>query len=145
MSRHRRIAVVAGVALVPLVAGGALLQSRATREGPQLFNEVLGIVGNRYVDTVSVGGLYEKAARGPVREHNDPYNELLSPKQLTQFTTRTGERYGGVGMQIENQRGNITVSRVFPHTPAEKAGIREGDRIIQVDTASTRGWSINQV
>jgi carboxyl-terminal processing protease len=145
MLRHRRLAVIAGAVLVPLVAGGALLQSRASREGAQLFNEVLGIVGNRYVDTVSAGGLYEKAARGLVRELNDPYSELLSPKQLQSFTTRTGGRYGGVGMQIENQQGNITVSRVFPHTPAERAGIREGDRIIWVDTAATKGWSINQV
>jgi len=144
MPRNRRLAAIAGAALVPLVAGGALLQSRASREGAQLFNEVLGIVGNRYVDTVSVGGLYEKAARGLVRELNDPYSELLSPKQLQSFTTRTGGRYGGVGMQIENQQGNITVSRVFPHTPAERAGIREGDRIIWVDTAATRGWSLDQ-
>jgi carboxyl-terminal processing protease len=48
-------------------------------------------------------------------------------------------------MLIEEQEGSIVISKVYPHTPAEEAGIREGDRIIQVDTASTRGWRIDQV
>src|SRR5215218_730347 len=48
-------------------------------------------------------------------------------------------------MQIEEQQGAITISRVFPHTPAEGAGVREGDRIVYVDTLSTRGWKTQQV
>ena len=47
-------------------------------------------------------------------------------------------------MQIEPRDQQIVVSRVFPHTPAERNGVREGDRIIQVDTTSTRGWSTQQ-
>src|SRR5690606_17572808 len=48
-------------------------------------------------------------------------------------------------MQIEQQEGNIVVVRVFPHTPAEAAGIVEGDRIVGIDTASTRNWTSQQV
>jgi carboxyl-terminal processing protease len=48
-------------------------------------------------------------------------------------------------MQIENQEGNITVVHVFRHTPAEAAGIQEGDRIIGIDTLSTRNWSSQRV
>ncbi|HJQ20353.1 MAG TPA: S41 family peptidase [Gemmatimonadaceae bacterium] len=142
MRRPRKYAAFA-VILVPLLAGGFLLQSR-TRDGQVLLDQVLSLVSERFVDTLPQGVMYEKAARGLVRELNDPYTELLSPKELKQFTTRTGGRYGGLGMQIEPHDQQIVVSRVFPHTPAERNGVREGDRIVQVDTASTRGWTTQQ-
>ncbi len=136
---------LAAIALVPLLAGGFLLQSRATANSARLFDQVLGVVSDRFVDTLATGQLYEKAAKGLVKELNDPYTVLLSPKELASFTRTTSGRYGGVGMQIEEQQGWVTVSRVFPHTPAEAAGIREGDRIVQIDTQSARGWKIDQV
>lgn len=143
MLRHRTAA--ASALLVPLLAGGFLLQVRSERDGARLFDQVLTLVSGRFVDTVEAGGLYEKAARGLVHELNDPYTVLFSPKELASFTTQTGGRYAGVGMQIEDIKGQITVSKVFPNTPAEQAGITEGDRIMIVDTASTKGWKIDQV
>jgi carboxyl-terminal processing protease len=141
--RPRKLAAFA-VVLLPLLASGFLLQSRVSTDGSALLDQVLSLVSERFVDTLPQGALYEKAARGLVRELNDPYTELLSPKELKQFTTRTGGRYGGLGMQIEPRDEQIVVSRVFPHTPAERNGVREGDRIIQVDTSSTHGWSTQQ-
>jgi carboxyl-terminal processing protease len=145
----RKFAAI-GLLIVPLFVGGFMLQDRSQRESVRLFSEVMQLVSGRFVDTVTQADLYEKAARGLLAELNDPYTELLSPKELEGFTQRTGGRYGGVGMQIEMQEvpgqgGRVTVARVFPHTPAEAAGIREGDRIIGVDTASTRGWKLDQV
>jgi carboxyl-terminal processing protease len=144
ISRYRTLAI-AGVVLLPAFAGGFLLQSRATRGGAQLLDQVLGLVSDRFVDTLDTAALYEKAARGLVKELNDPYSELLAPKDLKAFTTQTGGRYGGIGMQIEPQQNQIVISKVFPNTPAEAAGVREGDRIIQVDTLTTRGWNTQQV
>jgi carboxyl-terminal processing protease len=143
MRRYRKLAAVA-VILVPLLAGGFLLQSHVTSDGSVLLDQVISLVSERFVDTLPQGDIYEKAARGLVRELNDPYTELMSPKELKQFSTRTGGRYGGLGMQIEPRDQQIVVSRVFPNTPAERNGVREGDRIIGVDTASTRGWSTQQ-
>jgi carboxyl-terminal processing protease len=143
MRRPRKFAAFA-VIFLPLLAGGFLLQSRASREGPLLLDQVLSLVADRFVDTLPQGVMYEKAARGLVRELNDPYTELLSPKELKQFTSRTGGRYGGLGMSIQLRDEQIVVERVFRNSPAERNGVREGDRIIQVDTTSTRGWSTAQ-
>ena len=144
MSRLRK-RVLVGSILLPVLVGGFVLQERSTRDGARLFDQVLTLVADRFVDTVDTAGLYEKAARGLVQQLNDPYSELFTPKQLQRFATTSSGRYGGIGMRIENQEGKITVVQVFPHTPAEAAGIAEGDRIIGVDTASTRGWSSQQV
>ncbi len=139
-------AVVAGAILVPLVAGAFMVQDRAVADGGRLFGQVLDLVQHRFVDSVQAPDLYEKAARGLVNQLQDPYSELLSPKQLSEFTKNTGGRYGGIGMQIEEQPGRgVIVSKVFPGTPAEQSGIREGDLIVGIDTADTRKWTSAKV
>ena len=145
MSRTRNAVVGAILVAVPLVAGGFVWQSREARDGAMLFDQVLRRVSERFVDTVDASALYEKAARGLIAQLNDPYTTLYSPKEFAAFTQGTNGRYAGVGMQIEDIKGNITVSRVFPNTPAAGAGIAEGDRIVMIDSVSTRGWIIDSV
>ena len=145
LPRLRTIAL-ASVAVVPLVAGGFMLQSRVTNDGAHLFDQVFTRVSDQFVDTVNASALYEKAAQGLVHELNDPYTELLTPKNSDAFQRRTGGRYGGIGMEIGDLgNGTIAVVHVFPHTPAEEAGVLEGDHIINVDSVSTRGWKLNNV
>ncbi|HKG90356.1 MAG TPA: S41 family peptidase [Gemmatimonadaceae bacterium] len=146
MSSRRRAAVVAAAFVLPLLAGGFMLQSAAPRgDGTRLFSQVLALTASRFVDSVDAGALYEKAARGLVRELNDPYSVLYTPKELRDFTANTGGRYAGIGALIEEQENAVLISRVYPNTPAEEGGVREGDRIIQIDTASTRGWHMDRV
>jgi carboxyl-terminal processing protease len=146
-----RAATVAALVASPLVAGGWMLQSRVPARGgsAQLLDQVMGLVAQRFVDTVGSGALYERAARGLVKELNDPYSELFTPKQIADFSRTTNGRYAGIGMEIQPpptaQSGFVSVSRVFPNTPAEGAGVQEGDRIVQIDTQATRGWSTQQV
>ncbi|HET8770246.1 MAG TPA: S41 family peptidase [Gemmatimonadaceae bacterium] len=144
MPRPRKLAFL-GIVALPLAVGAFVVQEQATTSSARLFDQVFAIVGDRFVDSIPAGDLYEKAARGLVTELNDPYSELYTPKQLEAFNTNTGGFYGGVGMLIEDHEGSIMISKVYPNTPAEEAGIREGDRIVGVDTASTRGWKLEQV
>src|SRR5581483_8804967 len=129
-----RTAAVASLLVVPVVAGGFLLQRAPARAGALLFEQVASIVANQYVDTLSVNQVYEKSAAGLVRQLNDPYSELLSPKQSDDFSRGVGGRYGGTGMLLGSPApGVVTVDRVFPNTPAEEAGVREGDHVVAVD------------
>jgi carboxyl-terminal processing protease len=146
MSRitRSRKAILASVVALPLVAGGFVLQTRVVRGGEALLDQVLQLVSERYVDTLNTGQLYEKAARGLVKELNDPYSELFTPKELKAFTTSTNGHYGGLGMQIEPQQNQIVISKVFPNTPAEAGGAREGDRIVQIDTLQVHNWTTQQ-
>lgn len=146
MLRSRKTALV-GALLIPVVAGGFFLQAREQREGALLLQQVMSLVSDRYVDTLPPSDVYEKAAQGLVRQLNDPYSELLTPKDLKQFNSRTNGRYGGLGMSIEDDARLhlVRVATVYPHTPAEDAGIREGDHIVKIGTISTQGWTISQV
>jgi carboxyl-terminal processing protease len=144
MQIRRFLSLATGVVLVA-GAGGFFLEQQSARDGARLFEQVLSYVEDRYVDSLGTGPLLEKAANGLVAGLNDPYSELFSPKETKAFNTSTGGRYGGVGMAIEDQHGAIVIQRVYPHTPAEKAGIHEGDRIIEIDGESTTGWKTQQV
>ena len=144
MLRSRTLAIAALVA-IPMAAGAFVVQERASANGAKLFDQVMSIVTDRFVDSIGVGPLYERAARGLITELKDPYSELYTPKDLEAFNQNTGGFYGGIGMLIQDQQGSIMISKVYPNTPAEEAGIREGDRIVGVDTASTRGWKVDQV
>jgi carboxyl-terminal processing protease len=141
-----RTAAAATLLLVPMVAGGFLLQEPPVRTNALLFDQVRAIVERKFVDTLPRAATYEKAARGLVRELNDPYSELLSPKQSEDFSRSTGGRYGGTGMVLgEAVTGGIVVQSVFPNTPAEEAGVRVGDRILTVDTTPTDKLKITEV
>ena len=145
MSRFRT-ATVTTLLLVPIVAGGFLLQEKPTRANARLFDQVLNIVSTSFVDSLKDTQIFEKAAHGLVRELNDPYSELLPPRESEAFNRSTNGRYGGTGMLLEEQQGGgVFVQRVFPHTPAEEAGVAEGDRIIAIDGASTQGWALTKV
>ena len=144
MSRFRRHFIAAALVL-PLIAGAFVQQSQGSLDNARLLEQVMQLVSNRFVDTLNSAQLYEKAASGLVRELNDPYTTLLSPRELSNFNATTGGRYGGIGMEIAEVQGFVTVQKVFPHTPAEQAGVQEGDRIAVIDTIQVRGWTTTQV
>ncbi|MEO7041011.1 MAG: S41 family peptidase [Gemmatimonadaceae bacterium] len=136
---------VLGAVMVPLVVGAFVYQQRDTVASAQLLDEVLRITASRYVDSVPPSDLYEKAAKGLVKQLNDPYSVLWTKAEYDQFSQQTGGKYGGIGMEIAPTNGFVTVQRVFPHTPASAGGVMEGDRILKVDTANARGWTTAQV
>lgn len=145
--RKFRVPLVAaiGAAALPVIAGAFIVQQHQNVASAQLLDEVLRITASRYVDSVGANALYEKAAQGLVRELKDPYSVLFTPKEFAQFNQQTGGKYGGIGMEIAETEGFVTVQRVFPHTPAAAGGVQEGDRIVQIDTANARGWTTQQV
>ena len=115
---------------LPLTVGAFLQQNRQA-DGPRLFTQVLQRVQSNAVDSLDQAAIFERAARGLVKQLNDPYADLYSPEELAAFQRQTlRNNYGGVGMQIESQEGNVVVARVFPNGPGEKGGVLAGDRIL---------------
>src|SRR5688500_2332962 len=133
------------VALTAGLLGAVLASAKQQNNGEQLFRDVLQVVSSRYVDKLDGSQLLEKAAVGLLDQLDDPYAHLYPPKEQDEFTQQHQGNYGGVGMTIEDRDGVHTVVRVFPNTPAERAGFQEGDRIIAVDGAAVRNWPLERV
>jgi carboxyl-terminal processing protease len=132
--------------MVPGVLGGWALRGNLPESGPRLFAQVMQIVGSEGISDLTQDEVYRRAARGLVEQLGDQYAELYSPEELARFSReQLGSAYGGMGMQIEDQQGVVTVTRVFPNTPAERGGVRAGDRILMVDGQATRGLKLEEV
>lgn len=132
--------VVAGIALV---TGGWFLQRGATQEQnvyyqANLFNEVLHRVSDQFVDQKDPAQLYKMAIDGMLEELGDPHTVLMSSDDHSRLMTETQGEYGGLGMEIGAREGWITVIAPLAGTPAERAGILAGDRIVEIDGKTTR-------
>ena len=99
--------------------------------------DVINIIENRYVGkeaTPSKEELYKGAVAGVINKLNDPYSEYLSKEDLEHFAEDMDGEYVGVGMTINKKKGEaLEVVSPFIGSPAEKVGIKIGDRITKVD------------
>lgn len=133
------------VGFLALVSGGWLLQQGAQKGNvylsQQLFSEVLRLVADRYVQPKDPAELYRMAIQGMLRELGDPYTSFLTPDDLSDLRLSTTGNYGGLGIRIDEKDGWVTVVATLPNTPAERAGLLSGDRIIEVDGRTTEGWT----
>jgi len=145
MKLHRTIVAPALVAGVALVSGGWLLQQGSRGDSvfqrAQLFDEVVRYVQTRYVDPQPASELYQKAIKGMLRELGDPHTTFMSAEEYAQLHLATSGEYAGVGIQIAPRDNYITAVGVLPGTPAERAGVRVGDRMIEIDGQDAKGWS----
>lgn len=133
------------VAAVAFVSGGWLLQRQvAVADGgvdSRIFDEILSRVARDYVDEHSQDELYDMAVEGLLYELGDPHTSFMSREEYEDLRVQTTGEYGGLGIQIAERNGWITVIAPLPGTPAERAGLRAGDRIVEVEGESTEGWS----
>src|SRR5690606_27813347 len=83
----------------------------------------------------------QMAVEGLLQELGDPNTSLLTPPDYERLRSETTAEYGGVGIQIAERDGWITVLAPLPGTPAERAGLLAGDQIIEVEGESTQGWA----
>ena len=85
--------------------------------------------------------LWHRAVDGLIRELNDPYAQAFTPDEYDEFQENNTGNYAGIGVQITTLNEVITITAVFPGTPAEESGLQVGDLIIAVNDESTEGWT----
>jgi len=148
MIRHKGF-VVAAVVSAALMSGAWFLQRETEPAGSvyqqaRLFDDVLAHVADYYVDSLDERQLYQMAIEGMLDQLHDPYSVFLKPEDFRQLSEATTGNYSGLGIQIDVRDGWITVVAPLPDTPAERAGVQTGDRIVQLDGRSTEGWKQDQ-
>lgn len=138
--------LVAGVALV---SGGWLLQNgvggqQSVFQRARIFDEVINYVESRYVEPHSESDLYQKAVEGLLSELGDPHTTFMSAEEYADLHRQTSGAYGGLGIQISSRDGWVTAVSILPGTPAEAAGMRVGDRFLEINGKSAEGWTDDQ-
>lgn len=143
--------VAAALLAGALVTGGWLMERgghaapRDVRAQAQLFDEVFQHLQRDYVDTLADSALYRRAVAGVVAELHDPHSLFLDPAHLKQLDEATTGQYAGVGIQMDLRDSGVVVVATLPGTPAARAGVATGDRIVEVDDKTTAGMAADEV
>ena len=97
-----------------------------------------------YVDDVAPEKIMNAAAEG-MTKILDPYTEYIAPEEMDDFAVMTTGKYGGVGSLIRLAGDYVEFSAPYKGSPADRIGIRPGDRIVAVDGKDTKGFTTQQI
>lgn len=140
----RRAAV--SVAVVA-VAGTLIFAARNDfglgRNMEKLVNMMRELTVN-YVDEVSPEDLMSSAAAGMV-SRLDPYTCYLSEEDMKAFELETTGKYGGIGALIRQRDDYVVIAEPYKGSPADRAGLRIGDRIVEIEGEDARGFTTEKV
>ncbi|HAC06660.1 MAG TPA: hypothetical protein DCF71_12450 [Gemmatimonadetes bacterium] len=135
-----RRGVFAPVAVVAfaVMAGGWLLQEGVDRASNiyvriRVLQEVVDHVESSFVDDVDAAGLYNSAIDGLIRDLDDPHSSFLPADEYENLSIRIEGEYGGVGLEVVDRGGWVTVVSAMSGTPGQRAGIRAGDQFFEIE------------
>ncbi len=125
--------------------GSSLWAKSDTYTQLRIFNRILKEVEDNYVDEVPSDSLIRGAIDGLIELLEDPNTDYLSKKEYESLMIKTTGEFGGIGATIGKRNDTITVISPLEGTPAYRAGLLPGDRIVAVDGVSTKERSVDIV
>jgi carboxyl-terminal processing protease len=146
--RHmKKMVMISALLLVLTLSLGGGVASKgndtaATYENLRLFTEVLSIVQSQYVDEVPPKDIIYNAIKGTLRGL-DPHSSFLDPDMYREMQVETSGSFGGLGIEITLRDDVLTVVAPIEGTPAYRAGIQPGDRILKIEGLSTKDMQLS--
>lgn len=132
--RFLKITAVAVVLLCLLGAGLGGLFLWASKNNLLKFIKTYVLIKTQYLDRVSTAALIEGAIQGMVDALGDPYSVYLNQDAFRELNLQIEGSFGGIGVEIDlDQEKQLVVVSPLPGTPAARAGIKSGDRIVQIN------------
>ena len=136
-------AALAGAVAALLLAGAARNDFGLGRNMEIVVN-MMRVLAQKYVDPIDPDRLMEGAAAGMVRDL-DPYTEFFSEEGSQDFEFLTTGKYGGVGSLIRQKDDYVRIAQPYAGSPADRAGLKIGDRILAIDGKDAAGFTTEQV
>jgi len=136
--------VLAGTLLLLVFTGGVQHGTTAiedTYEKLKVFTEILSLVQSNYVDEVNSKDLIYGAVKGML-ETLDPHSSFMPPEAFRDMQVETHGSFGGLGIEITVKDRMLTVVSPIEGTPADRAGIQAGDRIVKIEGQITKDMTL---
>lgn len=110
-----------------------------------IFYKTWEIINKHFVDPSKIDKKKAilEASRGLLRSLDDPYSEIFDETQAKIFEEDMSGSFGGVGMEIGIKNGVLTVIAPLEGTPADRAGIKSGDKILKINGESTENMLLD--
>lgn len=110
----------------------------------EIYGRVLQELATNYVDQPDLDKLTTKAIESML-ETLDPYTNFYSAVDVTQGQLEQSGRYAGIGVLLERVAGRVVCRKVFPNSPAQKAGLSPGDLLIEIDRQPARDLPLERL
>jgi len=139
-----RVLLVMALLTVVIVTSGVhhrVVATDDTYDTLKVFSEVLTLVRHNYVESTNSRELIFGAIRGML-EGLDPHSSFMPPELYKEMQVETQGSFGGLGIEITVRERYLTVVAPIEGTPADRAGIVAGDRIIRIDGAPTKDMTL---
>ena len=113
---------------------------------PDLFAQVWDVIHSDYLDKNKINDqdLFYGAIGGIVKALGDPHSVFLTPKLTKDFTQELDGTFYGIGAEISRKDGFLVIVASLPDTPAEKAGLKSGDKILAINKADATDMSADE-
>jgi len=138
-----KIILILAVILGMLFSGFAAYASSDGDKDIEYLKSVMDMIKDKYKGEITDQQLIEGALKGMFNTM-DPYTTYFTPEQADSFLNSVGGTYEGIGISMEKKGDYITVVKIFPSSPAEKAGLLPGDKITAVGEKSLIGASTEE-
>ncbi|MFA6171951.1 MAG: S41 family peptidase [Patescibacteria group bacterium] len=111
-----------------------------------LYWKVWDLLHEQYVDKDKLNDktLFYGSLRGLVSAAGDPYTVFMDPKISLDFSNDLAGTFEGIGAEIGMKDDTITIIAPLPDMPAEKMGLKAGDKIYAIDGKSTAGFTVDE-
>ncbi|RAX56904.1 peptidase S41 [Helicobacter monodelphidis] len=106
------------------------------------LRKVIGTIENHYVDELTLNEIIDKAIDGMLN-NLDAHSAYLTTKKYDELKIQTSGEFGGIGIQISIKDGALTIVSPIDGTPGAKAGLKNGDIILKIDSQSTLNIAID--
>jgi carboxyl-terminal processing protease len=123
---------------LPGFARSALVADHETRA----VNEAINRIASDYYRPVAKGRLTNASVAGAVSSLGDRFSHYLSPREYREFNQPPS--FTGIGVSVATAHRGLRVARVFDGSPAARAGLREGDVIVEVNARKLAGVSADK-
>ncbi len=144
----KQLAVAAAVAAMaaPMALGGPKRgDDAAIVRNLDIFNSLYKELNTFYVDTLNPQKSIETAINAML-DDIDPYTEYYPAKKQDEITVMSTGEYGGIGSYImQDKQKRVCISEPYEGSPAARAGLKAGDRIVKIDGKDATKWSQDKV
>lgn len=149
MSKLSNIAISAVIVIILSLAfaGGFFLGQTyqpGEAKGPDVIEQAWNIIDSNYVDRDELDSakMTRSAIDGIIGTLDDPYTILFTSDEYRQFSESLHGEYAGIGAFVTLRDGKITIVAPIPDSPAEKAGIKAGDIVLEINGEPTAGLEL---
>ncbi len=143
--RKLLIAIAAGAAVAGVAAAGATRSPKGEiSRNLDIFASVYKALQTNYVDTINAEKSINTAIAAMLDEI-DPYTEYFPEKEQDELLTISTGEYGGIGSYIQQRDSFTIITEPREGSPAQRAGLRPGDKILMIDGDTVKGIGSDKV